>query len=98
MDTGEDGSIFAGAVVKSELQKLFTLLYSLATLNLYGSEIGLAECVEAYVVSEERFNLRLVKIDGLSFPSFRKSFVLLVSYIETMILISPRLFGYKSRR
>ena len=59
VNTAEDRSVLARAVVKCELKKLLRLLNSNAVLNLNCSEIRLLECIKINVILEQRLNLNL---------------------------------------
>ena len=65
VNSGEDDTVGAGAVVEDELQELLALLHRLAGLDLHGAEVGLAECVEVDIVGKERLDLHLGEVDLL---------------------------------
>ena len=65
MDAGQDGAIFARAVVKRELQQLLALRHGHAILDLNGAEVGLAERIEVHLVGEQRLDDHLGQVDRL---------------------------------
>lgn len=65
VDAAEDCTVSTCAVIKGKLEKLLRLLYSLASLYLYCSEIGLRECLEIYALLKERLDNYLREVDNL---------------------------------
>ena len=62
MDAGQDGAVFAGAVIQGELQKLLGLRNCLAGLDLHGAEVTLLEGFEINVIRKERLDRNLAEI------------------------------------
>ncbi len=56
MNTGEDGTVGAGAVVERKVQQLLGLLDGLACLDLHGAEVALGEGIEVDELLEQRLN------------------------------------------
>ena len=63
VNTGEDGTVFAGAVIQSELQQFLGLGYCHTLFYLNSSEIGLAEGLKIYYFLEQGLDLYVGEVD-----------------------------------
>ncbi len=78
VDAGEDGSVFAGAVVEGELEELFALWHGFAVKDFDGAEVGFREGFEVDAVFKEWLDLYACEINGLGlFRRWRFGFLFL---------------------